>query len=457
MKNIDTALEKLRTFYESGETISLQFRLNALKSLKKVIKENESAIIRSLSRDFHKPSSETYTTEIGFILDEIRNVEANLKKWGKPRKVSTPLHQFPASSSIIKEPYGTVLIMAPWNYPFQLALSPLVGAIAAGNTVLLKPSEISSHTSKLIAKLVAKAFVPGHVNVILGAVKTNSYILKQRFDYIFFTGSTVVGRIVMQAAANNLTPVTLELGGKSPAIVHKDANIKLAAKRIAWGKFINMGQTCVAPDYLFVHSSVKEIFITEFEKFIHQFYGKDASKSAHYARVINSSHYARLKNYLKQGTVLIGGDSNDRKLYIQPTVLEDVSENSDIMKDEIFGPILPVITYDDLDISLEFIRKRPKPLALYIFSESKAVQKRVLSQTNAGGVTVNDTIVHLANPALPFGGVGSSGIGAYHGRYSFDTFSATKSVMFRSSRIDLPFRYPPYGRIKDKIIRLLLR
>ncbi|HRX15586.1 MAG TPA: aldehyde dehydrogenase [Spirochaetota bacterium] len=456
MKSIKSVMENLEKYYRSGATIPVDFRIKTLRDLYNNIKENQNAIIRALSRDLHKPAFETYATEIGIVLDEIRKTCSHLKKWARPKRVSTPMHQFYASSYIIKEPYGTVLIISPWNYPFQLAISPLIGAVAAGNTVMIKPSEISPNTSKIMASIITKSFDSGHVSVVQGDVKTSTEILKQKFDYIFFTGSTVVGRVVMKAAAENLTPVTLELGGKSPALVYKDANLSLAAKRIVWGKFMNAGQTCVAPDYCFIHSEIKEQFTEELCRVIKEFYGDDPSKSPFYARMINQSHYTRVKSYIKQGKVICGGSSNDKSRYIEPTIIEGASPKSAVMCDEIFGPILPVMFYDDISTALEFINARPKPLALYIFSASRGFQKHVLNETRAGGVTINDTVVHLVNPKLPFGGVGHSGMGSYHGKYSFDTFSADKPVMIRSTKIDIPFRYPPYSKLKAALIKMFL-
>lgn len=457
MKQIDKAIKRLREYTSKPENNSVAVRKKTLRKLYHAIRDHEQELYIALNEDFKKPVFESYVTEIGYVLDEIRFVMKHIARWSRTKRVSTPLHQFPASSFIKYEPYGVVLIMAPWNYPFQLIFSPLIGALAAGNSVLLKPSEFTPKTAAVIEKIVNETFDPGHVSVVTGGVEETTYILRQNFDYIFFTGSTPVGKIIMKAAAENLTPVTLELGGKSPVIVDSKVNIKLAARRIAWGKFINSGQTCVAPDYCFVHESHWHEFLEALKREIIAFYGMDAQKSQHFARIINKKHYQRIKAYLKDADVLYGGKTADKELFIEPTLLDNPSNSKKVMKDEIFGPVLPLIRFSSLDDVIKEINKRPKPLALYIFSDVRKNIKKILGATSSGGVTINDTIVHLSNPRLPFGGVGPSGMGAYHGRHSLATFSHAKSVMRRGTWLDLPFRYPPYMASKLRLIKQLLK
>jgi aldehyde dehydrogenase (NAD+) len=457
MKQIEKVIKKLNENIQNNKLRSVKERKKILKRLYHVILEHEQELYIALNEDFKKPVFETYATEIGIILEDIRNTLRNIKRWTKHKKVRTPLHQFPASSFIHYEPYGLVLILAPWNYPFQLVMAPLIGAVAAGNTILLKPSEFTLHTARVIEKIINEVFDPSHVAVITGGIEETSYILKQRFDYIFFTGSTNVGKIVMKAAAENLTPVTLELGGKSPVYVDESVNVKLAARRIVWGKLLNAGQTCIAPDYCLVHQSRRNELIEAIIKELIYFYGMDVSKSPYYARIINKKHYQRLKGYLKGVTILHGGKTIDKDLYIEPTLVDNPDNSAVIMKEEIFGPILPLISVESVEEAVDFINKREKPLSLYIFSESSKIIKKVLLETSSGGVTVNDSLVHITNSELPFGGVGSSGMGSYHGYNSFLTFSHEKSVMKRATWLDLPFKYPPYKVGKFKIIKQLLK
>lgn len=448
-------LQVQQQFFASDQTRPLAFRKQQLQKLKKLIEQNEAAILEALHQDLRKHEFEAYATEIGFVLVELNTALQQLDKWAKPEKVGTPLFHFKASSQIYSEPYGNILVIAPWNYPFQLLLAPVIGAIAAGNTVVMKPSEYAPHTAKLVTKMINEHFEPGLLKVVEGGVEETQALLKERWDYIFFTGGTAVGKIIYQAAAKHLTPVTLELGGKSPCIVDKDTHLDYTAKRIVWGKFINAGQTCIAPDYLLVDRKVVEPLKEKLAAYIRQFFGENPQQSNSYPRIVNERHFNRLVSYLSDGRVFVGGQHEVKDLYLAPTLLTEVKEDSPVMQDEIFGPILPILTYDNLGQAIEFIRQRPKPLALYIFSKDDKKVERVLEKVSAGGVTVNDTLMHIANAELPFGGVGDSGIGAYHGQHSFDLFSHKKSVLKRSFMIDDPVRYAPY-KMNIKWLRRLM-
>lgn len=456
MEDIKTIIKKQREFFSKGYTKNIEFRINALKALKSAIKNNEQNIFRALKKDLNKSEFETYSTEIGIVYDEINLAIKKINKWLRPKRVKTPITNFLSSSYIYKEPYGVVLIISPWNYPFQLLMAPLVGAIEAGNCAILKPSEIATETEKVIAKIIKETFKEGYINVVTGGVETNTLLLKEKFDYIFFTGAPNIGKIVMKSASENLTPVTLELGGKSPCIIDRDADIKLAAKRIAWGKFLNAGQTCVAPDYILIHKDVKEEFVTYMKEYIKEFFGSDPSKSSDYPRIINEKHFKRLESHLKEGRILIGGRSDIRDLYIEPTIIDNVDWDTRIMQEEIFGPLFPIMEYEDLNYVIGSINKRPKPLALYFFSKNKQKQDLIINSVSFGGGCINDTIMHLATPYLPFGGVGNSGMGSYHGEESFNTFSHKKSVLKKSNIIDIKVRYAPY-KDKIKILRKLMR
>lgn len=433
-----------RAFFATEQTKDIAWRKKQLLRLKKVIQQNEQAIMNALHADLHKHEFEAYITEIGFVLVEIDKIVGNLSKLAKSKKVPTPLFHFKASSYVQHEPYGNTLIIAPWNYPFQLLLAPAIGALAAGNTAILKPSEYAAQTSRVVAKLINANFDAGYLHVVEGAVEETQALLKERFDYIFFTGGTEVGRIIYQAAAKHLTPVTLELGGKSPCIVDRDTNIELSAKRIVWGKFINAGQTCIAPDYILVDRSVKEQFVASAKKWIEKFFGSNPQDSDSYARIINERHFDRLVDYLDGMTLLAGGQHDKSDKFIAPTLVDEPNRNSPLMQEEIFGPILPVLAYDSISEAIDFVKAKSKPLALYIFSTNDKQVDKLLNSISAGGVTVNDTLMHIANADLPFGGVGDSGIGAYHGDQSFELFSHKKSVMKRSFLIDDPVRYAPY-------------
>ncbi|WP_025691779.1 aldehyde dehydrogenase [Paenibacillus zanthoxyli] len=434
--------DRQRSFFASGETKSLGYRIDALRRLKAGIQQREGQLINALKADLNKSEFEAYMTEIGIVLEEISFALKHLRAWAKPRKVKTPITHFGARGYIYSEPYGLALILAPWNYPFQLAAAPLIGAIAAGNCAVLKPSELTPRTSETIAEIIRTSFQEDYITVVQGGIETSEALLMEKFDYIFFTGSVPVGKIVMIAAAKHLTPVTLELGGKSPCIVHDDANLKLAARRIAWGKFMNAGQTCVAPDYIYVHQSVKERFLKELESAIKELYGERPLLNPDYTRIVGRKYFDRLKAFLGNGTLAFGGGTDSEKLIIEPTVLTDIGWQDPVMQEEIFGPLLPVLEYGDLPEAIREIGSQPKPLALYLFTESKGVQEKVRERLSFGGGCINDTVYHITSPYLPFGGVGSSGMGAYHGQASFDTFSHSKSVLKQTTWFDLPFRFP---------------
>lgn len=440
---VQDILQQQRKFFSTGKTKDIAFRLTQLKNLKQAILDNTDEIISALKADLNKPTFEAYLLEIG-VVKEIDYAIKNLKNWTKPKKVATPLEQIPGSAFIYPEPLGVVLIIAPWNYPFQLAISPLVGAIAAGNCAIIKPSEISPNTSSIIAKICQKTFDPNYIAVVEGGVETSKELLQQKFDHIFFTGGTAIGKIVMEAAAKNLTPVTLELGGKSPCIIDSDINIEYTARRIAWGKFINAGQTCIAPDYLLVNQTIKKPLLESIKNCIQEFYGDDPEKSPDFGRIINQKQFNRLVELLKSGEVIIGGKTNPETCYIAPTLIDKVSLDAPIMQEEIFGPILPILEYNNLEEAISLVNNQPKPLALYFFSKNQEYQQQILEKTSSGGVCINDTIMHIGVSELPFGGVGNSGIGSYHGKASFDTFSHQKSVLKKSFLFDIKVRYAPY-------------
>lgn len=440
---VQDILQQQRKFFFAGKTKDIAFRLSQLKNLKQAILDNTDEIISALKADLNKPTFEAYLLEIG-VVKEIDYAIKNLKNWTKPKKVATPLEQLPGSAFIYPEPLGVVLIIAPWNYPFQLTISPLVGAIAAGNCAIVKPSEISPNTSSIIAKICQKTFDPDYISVVEGGVETSQQLLQQKFDHIFFTGGTAIGKIVMEAAAKNLTPVTLELGGKSPCIIDSDINIEYTARRIAWGKFINAGQTCIAPDYLLVNQTIKKPLLESIKNCLQEFYGDDPEKSPDFARIINQKQFNRLVELLKSGEIILGGKTNPETCYIAPTLIDKVSLDAPIMQEEIFGPILPVIEYNNLEEAISLVNNQPKPLALYFFSKNQEYQQQILEKTSSGGVCINDTIMHIGISELPFGGVGNSGIGSYHGKASFDTFSHQKSVLKKSFLLDIKVRYAPY-------------
>jgi aldehyde dehydrogenase (NAD+) len=446
----------LRSSIHRNGHIPVSVRKEKLQALRKLISDKQNEIHQALKSDLGKSSFESYVTEVGFILEEIGFILKNLESWAKVKKVKTPLTLFPGKSAIHPEPYGVVMIISPWNYPFQLCLSPFVGAIAAGNRVVVKPSEFAPHTSHVIKDLIEAIFSNEEVQVVEGGLEETQELLKQRFDYIFFTGSTNVGKIMMKAAAEHLTPVTLELGGKSPCLIEESANIDIAAKRCAWGKFLNAGQTCVAPDYVLVPAKLQDQFIDRMHHHLKVFYTDNAAKSVDYPRIVNQKHFDRLKELIITDKIAFGGHLNREENFIDPTVMKNVTWTDKIMEDEIFGPLLPVIPYENLDEAIENILARPKPLAFYVFSESSQKTKEIISKVPFGGGCVNDTVIHLANPNLPFGGVGTSGIGSYHGQKSFDTFTHYKSVYSQGTMVDIPLRYPPYEG-KLGLLKLLLR
>lgn len=457
MEDINLIFKKQKEFFESGKTINVDYRIKNLKKLNDIIKKNEDKILSELKKDLGKSNFEGYVTEVGILYDDINFHIKNVKKWSSEEKRKSPIVYYPSKSYIYKEPYGVTLIIGPFNYPFQLVIAPLIGAISAGNTAIIKPSENSRNIALLLEKLINENFPEEYLRVVnpLGGKETVSLLLDKPFDYIFFTGSVRVGKLVMQKAAQHLTPVTLELGGKSPCIVDSDAKLKLAAKRIVWGKFLNAGQTCVAPDYLCVHKSVKDELLKLIINEIRIQFGENVRNSEDYPRIVNKSSLERLSGYLNDGKIYYGGNIDEDNLYMEPTLIIKPDLNSPLMSDEIFGPILPILVYEDLDNVIKFINNREKPLALYYFSESKKKIKYVLTSTTSGGVTINDTIIHVANPNLPFGGVGSSGVGKYHGKESFETFTHNKSVMKRGTFIEFNIRFAPYKNKLNLVKRIM--
>ncbi len=455
-ESISQTLTGLRAFFDAGKTQDVDARIARLKKLKEGIRRYEPEIMASLYDDLRKPLFESYAGEIGILYTEIDHVIRHLPSWSRSRRAATPLIHFLSRSRIDQKPYGVVLIIGPWNYPFQLVMAPLIGAIAAGNCALIKPSEFSPATSATIEKMISELFDPGDVTVFQGDAQATQKLLEEKFDYIFFTGSTAVGRSIMTAAARHLTPVTLELGGKSPCIVHEDAALQYGIKRIAWGKFFNAGQTCIAPDYVLIHRKIKADFTEKMIRTVFSFYGDDPMRSPDYARIINERHFNRLLELLKSGRILFGGRYARKDLYISPTIIDRVSPEEPLMQEEIFGPLLPLIEYGDIDEAIAFINQRPQPLALYCFSEDKEIQEEVLQKTSSGGGCINDTISHIGSQELPFGGIGASGMGAYHGKAGFDTFTHRRGILFRSNLVDIPLRYPPY-RDRVSMLQLLFR
>ena len=444
MQEIDRLLKNQDSFFKSKKTLSIAYRKESLIRLRKAIHAHEEEIIEALYKDLKKPKLEAYASEIGVVLTELNYFIKNIEKLSKPKRVKSALLNFPSKEYIYQDPYGKVLIIAPWNYPFQLTINPMIAAIAAGNCLVCKPSEVSSNTSQLVAKIIAKVFDPEHVSAIEGGVDLTQSLLKQKWEYIFFTGSPSVGKIVMKAAAEQLCPITLELGGKSPVIVNKDAKLKQSAKRIAWGKLFNAGQTCIAPDYIYVHESVKKEFtallIAEFKLAL----GEDHQQSKDYARIVNNKHFDRIMALIDEEKVVYGGRHNAEENYIEPTLLNDIDWDSKSMKEEIFGPLLPIMTFTDLNKIIDTINNQDKPLAAYYFGETKKDQETFLKQLYFGGGCINDTVIHVAGKSLPFGGVGTSGIGSYHGAKSFECFSHQKGIVKRGTWIDVPIRYAPY-------------
>lgn len=440
---IKSIVASQRRFLRSEATLDIDYRLAALRRLRRAIVEHEHELTEALYLDLHKSYEEAYLTEISIVLGEIDNFLKNLPRWAAPSKKRTPLKLFPSRSAVLTEPLGLALIIAPWNYPVQLLLNPLVGAIAAGCTAVLKPSPYVPHVAEALEQLVQGVFDEEYVAVVQGHREVNTALLAERYDVIFFTGSPELGRIVMRAASDNLTPVILELGGKSPVIVDCTADVKLAAKRVAWGKTLNAGQTCIAPDYLLIHRDVRAQFVEAYRRALGELHGEDARQSQHYVRMVSDRAFERVASYLKEGRVVVGGAVDAAERYIEPTLLADVAPDAAVLREEIFGPILPMIEIDSVDDAVDYILEREKPLALYVFAE-EGVAKRVVRRTSSGGACINDVIMHIANENLPFGGVGNSGMGRYHGRDSLYAFSHRRSVLSSPTWLDLPFRYMPY-------------
>jgi aldehyde dehydrogenase (NAD+) len=453
--NISEAVQKQREFFNSGVTHSIDFRLEQIRQLKQAVKNNEQQILKALSQDLAKSDFESYETEIGILYGEINHALKHLRTWTKPKRVRTPLPILPSRSYILAEPRGTALIIGPWNFPFQLILVPLLGSIAAGNTSIVKPSEVASETSKILTEIISKTFPTEYVASFEGGPEVADELLKQKFDFIFFTGGMKVGKLVAQHAAQHLTPVILELGGKSPCIVDRNTNLDITARRIAWGKFLNAGQTCIAPDYVLAPGEEYEELLQNLKKQIAVLFGDDPSKSPDYSRIISDRHFDRLVNSIN-GNIFSGGQHERSSRYIAPTILRDVLLQDEIMSEEIFGPILPVLKYDSLDEAIRIIKEHPNPLALYVFTNNKEFETKVLKQIPFGSGCVNDCLVQFQNPNLPFGGVGGSGIGAYHGKFSFDSFSHTKGFVRSLTGIDIPLRYPPYGN-RLKLLRRIIK
>ena len=458
METLREKINKQREYFSTGETKDINFRIEKLKKLRDVLKSEEEKVFEALKKDLMKSSFESYVTEVAMVYDEINMHIKNIKKWSKKRRVKTPLVQFPAKSFIQLEPYGVVLIIGPFNYPFMLTMDPLIGAIAAGNTAVIKPSESAPETSKILKEILEKVFDEKyvlHVNPERGKEVVEE-LLKEKFDYIFFTGSATVGKIVMKAASQYLTPVTLELGGKSPCIIDKDCKLELAARRIVWGKLLNSGQTCVAPDYLYVHKDIEEEFIKKLEEEIKNQFGDNPLESKDYSKMVNEREFNRVLSYIDKEKLVFGGNYNRKTFQIEPTILKNVTWDDPVMEREIFGPIFPILTFENLDEVLRVVNSKDKPLALYYFSEDKNKIEKVLNSTSSGGVTINDTLVHVSSSYLPFGGVGNSGMGEYHGKYSFDLFSNKKGVMNRKTFLDLKIRYAPFQN-KLTIVKKIMK
>ncbi len=452
---IEKLIESQREYFAAGKTLNVKTRILYLKKLKKAILANESELCEALKHDLGKSSSEAYMSEIGMVLEDLSHHIKHLKAWAKPKKKRTPMAQFPSKGYLLPSPYGNVLVISPWNYPFLLSFQPLIGAIGAGNTVILKPSRFSEKTGLVMKKIIESVFPAEYAAVICGVEGVSQQLLEHKFDYIFFTGGARVGKSVYEAAAKNLTPVTLELGGKSPVIIDKSAKIDLAAKRVAFGKFLNVGQTCVAPDYVLVHESVADKFVNSLKKWIAKLF-PDALNNESYGKIISQKHFERVKGLIC-GDIALGGNSDENTLKIEPTIIYPATLDCPAMQEEIFGPVLPIIKYKTDEEIYGIIEQHRTPLALYLFTTKKSAEKEVLSHVQFGGGCVNDVVIHLACSSLPFGGVGGSGIGSYHGKKSFEIFSHFKSVLKKSNLIDLPIRYTPYSKFKDKLIRFFMK
>ncbi len=452
-------ISRARATFAAGRTRPTEWRKDQLRALARMLTEREDEFLAALAQDLGKPALEGYLTDIAFVTAEITETLRRLDRWLQPARTAVPIKQQPGHARIHRDPLGTVLIIGPWNYPIQLVLAPLVGAIAGGNTAVIKPSEVSQHTSRVLARLLPQYLDPDAFLVAEGGVTETTALLDERWDHIFYTGNGTVGRVVMAAAAKHLTPVTLELGGKSPVIVDASANLDVAAKRIVWGKFLNAGQTCIAPDYVLVDRRVEGALLARMRDAVHAFYGANPRQSPDYGRIVNERHFDRLAQLADApgvGDIVVGGDRDSATRFYAPTVFRGTDATAPIMAQEIFGPLLPTIPIDDLDDALEFVTARDKPLALYLFAEDRGVQDRVVAETSSGGVCLNATLFHITVPGLPFGGVGESGMGAYHGRSSFETFTHRKSVLRRPTALDPSIAYPPYSAVKSKLLRKLL-
>lgn len=456
-KEINDIVVKQRKYFQTGATLSVNARISGLRRLYAAVSQNEEKIHEALRKDLGKSGFESYMCETGLVLEEISYMLKHIRGFSRKKRVHTPLSQFHSRSYKKPSPYGVTLIMSPWNYPFMLTLSPLVDALAAGNTAVVKPSAYSPHTSNVIQNILSKCFEPQYVAVVTGGRAENACLLREHFDYIFFTGSQSVGKEVMRNAAEHLTPVTLELGGKSPCIVDQTADIKLAAKRIVFGKYLNCGQTCVAPDYVYCHRSVKDRLIKEIQAQIQKQYGKEPLQNPDYGKIINEKHFDRILGLIDEKKIVQGGKADRKTLQIEPTVLDNVSFSDAVMQEEIFGPLMPVLTYDSLEDVIRTINASPHPLALYFFTSDKSAAKEVTSRCGFGGGCINDTIIHLATTEMGFGGFGESGMGAYHGKTGFDTFTHYKSIVDKKTWLDLPMRYQPYQKIHEKMVRFFLK
>ena len=454
---IEEMVKKQRTYFAEGRTLKAEQRIEALNRLEQGILNCEQDLYVALKKDLGKSRAESYMCEVGLTLSELRFVRKHVRKWSLEKRVLTPLAQFHAKSFTVQEPYGVVLVMSPWNYPVLLTLEPLIGALAAGNCCVLKPSAYSPATSAVMKRMIAEIFPEEYVTVVEGGREENQNLLSQKFDYIFFTGGVQVGKLVMEKAAANLTPVTLELGGKSPCIIDRSANLKLAARRLAFGKYLNCGQTCVAPDYVLVHEAVKEEFLRLLKSEIRTMYGEEPLQNPDYGKMINRKHFDRVLGLMKEEKLILGGESDVVSLRIAPAVMDQVTEKDAVMQEEIFGPLLPILTVRSMEEAIAFVNHRPKPLALYLFTENREVEKNVLEYTSFGGGCINDTIIHLATSRMGFGGVGNSGMGSYHGKKSFETFSHEKSIVKKYTWIDLPMRYQPYTGWKEKLVRMFVK
>lgn len=450
-------LKKQRRFFETGKSFDISFRIKALNRLEKSILKYEEKLYKALRADLGKSQAESYMCEVGLTLSELRFTRKHVELWSRDRRVPTPLAQFHGKSFTVQEPYGVVLIMSPWNYPVLLTLEPLIGALAAGNCCVVKPSAYSPAVSKVLAEIIREAFPEDYTAVVEGGREENQYLLEQKFDYIFFTGGVKVGKLVMEKAAAHLTPVTLELGGKSPCIIDSTANLRLAARRIVFGKYLNCGQTCVAPDYVLIERRVKDRFLKYAKEEIVRMYGEHPLDNPAYGKMVNQKHFQRVLGLVDEEKIVHGGESREDSLQIAPTILDSVTEEEAVMQEEIFGPVLPVLTVDSMEEAYTFVRKRPKPLALYLFTEDEQTEQRFLRTASFGGGCVNDTIIHLATPYMGFGGVGDSGMGTYHGRKSFETFSHEKSIVKKYNWIDLPMRYQPYSPWKQKMVKMFVK